>query len=1135
MTVLEEGHDEAQRQRALDPTCSFIVQAPAGSGKTELLIQRYLRLLATVDEPEEVLAITFTLKAAGEMRGRIIGALRAAEVPSQDLPAHLRLSRDLARQVLDDPRRGAWQLLRHPARLRISTIDAVNAWLAGRAPLSAGSSATRTVTDTPQILYQEAARATLALLGQGGNLGDHVAVVLRHVDNDTERFERLIVNMLPKREQWLRQVLAAGGDREVMEAPLRELTAHILRAAAGCLDNDLKAELHSLLDFAARQLKATNPAAALVAWAQETEFPAADPAQLPLWRALTEALLTATGEFRRRVDKRSGFPPGCQEKVRFLRLLADCATRPGLLERLLDVRSLPGTTYERGQWEVLQSLLEVLKLAAAQLQLVFAARNATDFAEVAADALQALGEPLAPSGLGLALDHRIRHILVDEFQDTSLSQFELLRRLTEGWSPDDGRTLFLVGDPMQSIYRFRQAEVGIFMRVRDEGIGALQLEFVRLAANFRSVPGVIDWVNRVFGQTFPDHDDALLGTVRYAASHAQRQSQSEPAGSVVMHWLGGDNRAEAQEVVRIVSEKAKESPNQRICILVRSRSHAAEILAAMRTAGVAFVAPEIENLEQSAVAQGLLALTRALLHPADRLAWIGVLRAPWCGLSLADLDRLLAADLKRCVPELLRDPLVTGRLSEAGQLAIVRLQAVIACAERQRGWRSLRDLVEGAWLDLAGPATLREEAEMDSARTFFELLEVVDAGGDCPDLLALGELMTSRKGSLGSGEPAVQIMTVHKAKGLEFDTVIIPGLARAPRNDSPPLLAWQDVHVGNGRSAAILAPMDPTGEKPDPLYRYLLTLEQRKRSAEIDRLLYVACTRARENLHLLARLDLKRNKSTGELSLRAPRCGSFLEHLWPALQGDAAGQVAELPLPENDDDDAVVWVQPLIRRLPPDWRMPASAPALRVAGASEVHDRAEPVVYEWASRWAMHAGSIIHRWLQVIAEEGVSNFDGARIEQLMDSWRRQLKALGTADDDLEKAARRVVQGLSGALHDETGRWILRDDHVEAECELALTVCEGAGFRCLVIDRTFVTTEGDRWLIDYKTGTHEGGDVEGFLRLECERHRGQLRLYRDALAALDDRPIRTALYFPVLGVLREIDLASDGPQFSEAAR
>lgn len=1135
MTVLDGSDDEEQRKRALDPARSFIVQAPAGSGKTELLIQRYLRLLTTVDEPEEVLAITFTLKAAGEMRGRIVSALRAAELPSQDLPVHLRLSHELARQVLDDPRRGDWQLLRHPARLRISTIDAVNAWLASRAPLSAGSSATRTVTDTPEILYQEAARATLALLGQGGDLADHVAVVLRHVDNDTERFERLIVNMLPKREQWLRQVLAAGGDRKVMEAPLRELTAHILRAAAGCLDKELKAELRSLLDFAARQLKATDPAAALVAWEQVSEFPAADPAQLSLWRALTDALLTAAGGFRRRVDKRSGFPPGCPEKDRFLQLLVDCAARPGLLERLLDVRSLPGTTYERGQWEVLQSLLEVLKLAAAQLQLVFARRSATDFAEVAADALQALGEPLAPSGLGLALDHRIRHILVDEFQDTSLSQFQLLHRLTEGWSPGDGRTIFLVGDPMQSIYRFRQAEVGIFMRVRDDGIGSLRPEFVRLAANFRSVPGVIDWVNRVFGRTFPDHDDALLGTVRYAASQAQRRPRAGTSSGVVVHWLGGDDRAEAREVVRIVSEKARESPDQRICILVRSRSHAAEILAAMRTAGVPFVAPEIENLEHSAVAQGLLALTRALLHPADRLAWIGVLRAPWCGLSLADLHSLLAVDLQRCVPELLRDAVGTGRLSEAGQRAIERLHAIAERAERRRGGVILRDLVEGAWLDLAGPATVREEAEMETARTFFELLDVVDTGGDCPDLLALGELMSSRKGSLGSGEPAVQIMTVHKAKGLEFDTVIIPGLAKAPRGDTSPLLAWQEVHVGDGRSAAILAPMDPTGEEPDPLYRYLLQLEQRKRSAEIDRLLYVACTRAREHLHLLARLDLKRDKSTGELSLRAPRSGSFLEHLWPALQGDAAGQLAELPLAENDDDDAVVWVQPRIRRLPLHWKVPASPPALHLATASEMHGPGEPVVYEWASRWAMHAGSVIHRWLQVIAEEGLGKFDATRIEQLTGLWRRQLQALGTPDEDLDKAVGRVAQGLSGAIRDDNGRWILCADHVEAECELPLTVCEGAGFRSLVIDRTFVTADGERWLIDYKTGTHEGGDLEGFLRIECERHRAQLRLYRDALAAFDCRPVRAALYFPVLGVLREIDLAADGRELSETAR
>src|SRR5687767_2482267 len=134
---------------------------------------------------------------------------------------------------------------------------------------------------------------------------------------------------------------------------------------------------------------------------------------------------------------------------------------------------MPEERYTDEQWEVLGAILELLQLAAAQLKLVFAERGETDFTEIAQGAVRALGSPDNPTDLLHALDTRIKHILVDEFQDTSYSQFELLQRLTSGWQQDgemsDGRTLFLVGDPMQSIYRFREAKVALFLQVWESG------------------------------------------------------------------------------------------------------------------------------------------------------------------------------------------------------------------------------------------------------------------------------------------------------------------------------------------------------------------------------------------------------------------------------------------------------------------------------------------------------------------------------------------------------------------------------------------------------------------------------------------------------------------------------------------
>ena len=131
-----------------------------------------------------------------------------------------------------------------------------------------------------------------------------------------------------------------------------------------------------------------------------------------------------------------------------------------LREQLHAIRSLPEPTYTDEQWDALDAIVKLAPQAVAELQVVFAAHGQADFIEIAQGAVRALGDESDPTDLLLSLDYRIRHILVDEFQDTSHSQYELLVRLTSGWEPGDGRTLFVVGDPMQSIYRFREAEVG---------------------------------------------------------------------------------------------------------------------------------------------------------------------------------------------------------------------------------------------------------------------------------------------------------------------------------------------------------------------------------------------------------------------------------------------------------------------------------------------------------------------------------------------------------------------------------------------------------------------------------------------------------------------------------------------------
>ncbi len=144
-----------------------------------------------------------------------------------------------------------------------------------------------------------------------------------------------------------------------------------------------------------------------------------------------------------------------------------------------------------------------MRILIAQLKVTFQQHGKIDYIENAQAALIALGDDEHPTDLTLSLDYQIKHILIDEFQDTSNSQFSLIEKLIAGWEPNDGRTLFLVGDPMQSIYRFREAEVGLFIRAKTKGIGHLSLTPLTLSVNFRSTPTIVNWINQAFINIFP--------------------------------------------------------------------------------------------------------------------------------------------------------------------------------------------------------------------------------------------------------------------------------------------------------------------------------------------------------------------------------------------------------------------------------------------------------------------------------------------------------------------------------------------------------------------------------------------------------------------------------------------------------
>ena len=274
--------DQQERTRALDPSRSFIVRAPAGSGKTELLIQRILKLLCVVEHPEEIVAITFTRKAAAEMRERVLTALEYPE--KSKMP-------ELARDVRDRDVAMQWSLMANPARLRIQTIDSFSLELASRMPWMSRMGAPLQVTEDAAELYGVAARRTLLLLEKNNELGNAVRSLLGKRNNNVGNVEAMLVQMLAKRDQWLR--LGGTGDysaqqklelRKRMESALQSMISSVLKQARDLFPDPHKEELCILADHAGRFIE--NKASSIVSCAGMKILPGAEANDAEIWKSL---------------------------------------------------------------------------------------------------------------------------------------------------------------------------------------------------------------------------------------------------------------------------------------------------------------------------------------------------------------------------------------------------------------------------------------------------------------------------------------------------------------------------------------------------------------------------------------------------------------------------------------------------------------------------------------------------------------------------------------------------------------------------------------------------------------------------------------------------------------------------------
>lgn len=1088
--------DWAVRERATDPRESFLVQAPAGSGKTELLTDRILALLAIVGRPEEIVAITFTRKAAAEMHERVLEKLRRAENPEPPEAAHALKSWTLGRAALARDREFGWALLQHPARLSIRTIDAFCASLVRNMPWLSSMGGVPKLVDDARAHYLEAARQTLEMVGEV----EAVTRLLEHMDLDVSQTCEALADMLGQRDQWL-PLLPEGDDRHVLEENFCDAVCQDLAGLLALMPAGWAEQLAPIARGAADvllQTEPTHPIVALLDW--DGGAFEADAGELERWKGLAALLLTSAGSLRKTVNKNQGFLPKTEHKERLLEWLrgVESDEPPAWVVRLQAIVHTPEPVFSVQQWEILQAQLTCLRLAAAQLMLRFMEAGEVDFIEIARRADQALGRAEEPTELLLKLDQNIRHLLIDEFQDTSQSQISLIEKITAGWQQGDGRTLFLVGDPMQSIYRFRKADVVLFLRVRDEGLGSIRPECLTLTDNFRSQSGIVDWVNHAFSSLFPASDDPCAGAIAYAPSTSFKDATISPA--VRFHGVCPQLGQRSQDVVLdLVRQALTDFPDSEhpVAILVRARSHLKDVTQLLAQEGIACRAVELVPLHLRAYVVDLVQIIRALVHPGDRAAWLSVLRSPYCGLRLESLHRLFGMDRHGAIPALLERVLhrtdsdmrcqAEKILAPDEYERLCAVAPVLLNALVEDDLAPLAARIERVWRLLGGVALARSATDLQDAESVFALIEKIAPYGGL-DVDVLDARLTRLFASPETGERSVEVMTMHKAKGLQFESVILFGLHHPPVSDRAPLVRIEQV-----ADKVMLGPIKARAtEEQDVISKYLAQRDKRRSDYEVDRLLYVAATRAKESLHLVAELQLDAESGAP----LAARSGSLLARLSPYVQ---------FPEPA-----AVVNEAAKAERAVPAFSMPRLS-RLKNRAPQPLHTTmVQNPAYAWQaqSSYERLAGVLVHGWLAHIGDQGVALWSQTRIEQQRDRIERQLLQMGVVAEAIAQVADEVTDTLVAMLKSERGQWLLSQSRARHEWALL----DESG-QMSVLDYALKDEKG--WLVvDYKTGRPEPGESpEAFGERMISRYRPQLTRYCEKLHAFDGAAARAALYFP----------------------
>lgn len=1074
--------DHAARVHATDPSHHVVLEASAGTGKTRVLVDRYLALLAAGVDPRHILAITFTRKAAAEMRERIVTDLQAR------FP-------------------GVWQGLRDRAdEIAVSTIDAFCFSLLREFPLEAGLDPGFALADETEVarLVEMALDRTLRECRERAAHDEGIRLVLAQM-------------ALPRLSEGLRALLER---RFVAPAALRRYLGGRIRSvrseasAAAAAREDLRARLSAV-------------PGGLDAWMGSA------PSGHPLWELCRIDLARLTAERRDAAMSPADVRAALDGLGRWvLTREGDVRKRPvavkasfasaAMYERHRDGLAAVGEALQavRRGFEVALNVLlargirRVFRLAHRRYLETLVLHDALDFSEVLARAVSLLGQMDEFSRSRFRLEARYQHVLVDEFQDTSRMQWQLVASLVQSWGEGFGLghegplppSLFLVGDRKQSIYRFRDADVGLL----DEAVAFVQ----RLAddgpvrqaisQSFRSHPDLLAFANDLAsGMVQPGAPAAVA--FRYGADdHFPLPTGHVPAADDPrLALVVGDDvercaAGVADEIARLlreglVPERHAEAPRRAragdIAILFRSRESHREFERALSARGLPSYVYKGLGFYDADEIKDLVALVRVLAAPESDLRAAAFLRSGFVGLSDDTLRHFAPHIARRLATPDPDEPAWPGDDAEALRRVRAAWPGWLALVDRLPPADVIDHVIESS----AYAATLRghrQRQARENVKKFRSLLRRIQNRGYATMARIAGHIDRVSAGDESNAAvdaaDAVNLMTVHASKGLEFPIVFLVNLTKGTGGVPPPLR----VLAGDSGDEPIvgIARYEPGATEA----------EQAREREESKRLMYVAVTRARERLYLSAAAQVRpRRIAAGPASLGSVCPPSLIEALQSAYdaghdvtwQGERHAHHLRVCPPGHLPADVASGAEgPSITADVPVSLHPLEVPA--AIGRGRVTDLAAGRAGMPSGSGALPldtelvAGRAVHR---LLARGQASERDGVLHGQVLAELDPDERVVV---GDADAFAREVVHLVRGVWSDATLRRWLASPSARFEVPIVFRRDEPGGVRLVrgTID-CLVPTDDGLLVLEFKTGRRRPS------------HERQLALYVEALQAM----------------------------------